>query len=100
MVETLKKFAFKKLIESPELKLAEYKGKDIVHKIFETITKEKDGHMLLPGDYRKLFLGFENNETERKRAVCDFIAGMTDKYAIEFYNRLFGNGSETVFKAV
>jgi len=28
-------------------------------------------------------------ESDRARAVCDFVAGMTDRYALELYNRIF-----------
>ena len=28
-------------------------------------------------------------ESDRARSVCDFIAGMTDRYALELYNRIF-----------
>jgi dGTPase len=28
-------------------------------------------------------------EKDRLRAVCDFIAGMTDRYALELYNKVF-----------
>ena len=33
--------------------------------------------------------------TARKRVICDFLAGMTDSYALRFYSRLFvpGEGS-------
>ena len=29
------------------------------------------------------------NKTQRARAVCDYIAGMTDRYAIEVHRKLF-----------
>ena len=31
----------------------------------------------------------EGSELDRARAVCDYIAGMTDRYAIEEHKRLF-----------
>lgn len=30
-----------------------------------------------------------HNEEDRARAVCDFVAGMTDHYSLELYNRIF-----------
>jgi len=42
---------------------------------------------LLPEDWRE---GLENmNEPRYARHVCDFIAGMTDRYALESHKRLF-----------
>ena len=32
----------------------------------------------------------EGGDTQRARAVCDYIAGMTDRYALEEHGRLFG----------
>jgi dGTPase len=34
---------------------------------------------------------------EKRRVICDFIAGMTDRYAVQFYGRLFGTNPESVF---
>jgi dGTPase len=36
---------------------------------------------------------------ERKRLICDFIAGMTDRYAVEFYARLKESGA-SIFKPI
>ncbi len=33
------------------------------------------------------------------RVICDFVAGMTDRYAAEFYERLYG-GNQTIFKPI
>jgi dGTPase len=30
-----------------------------------------------------------STEPERARAVCDFVAGMTDRYALDLYHRIF-----------
>lgn len=37
-------------------------------------------------------------ELWHKRVICDFIAGMTDRYAMEFYGRLFSENPQTIFK--
>jgi dGTPase len=51
---------------------------------------------LLPEDYRLLFEAFSGSA--KKRVICDFIAGMTDRYAIEFYSRLYGAVGTTIYK--
>ncbi len=82
-------------ITSPRLKIAEYRGKEIVTKIFTTLNEDK-GDELLPIDVQEVYLAAD--EKYRKRIICDFVASMTDKYAIEFYGRLTSENPETIFK--
>ena len=39
-------------------------------------------------------------EPMRARRIADFIAGMTDRYAVEFYSRLHSENGQTIFKPV
>jgi dGTPase len=94
-MEILKNITFEAVIRSSGMQVIEYRGKDIVKSLFRAIIKDTDGR-LLPEDFRSLFRA--GSEQARQRAVCDFIAGMTDRYAMEFYNRLFGTNPATVFK--
>jgi dGTPase len=95
-VEILKRFTYQVQILSPKLKIAEFRGKDIVKKVFEALNGP-NGHELLPKDYRELY---HEAKDDRKRIICDFIAGMTDKYLIEFYGRLTSERPETIFKPI
>jgi dGTPase len=95
LVEILKTFTFMSQITSPRLKIAEYRGKEIVTKIFTTLVEGKN-YELLPSDVQSVYLAA--NEKYRRRIICDFIACMTDKYAIEFYGRLTSENPETIFK--
>ena len=95
-VEVLKHLTYELVIQSPRLKTVEYRGSRIVEEIFGALT-EPDGNLLLPDDYRD-FIANNTNESERDRAVCDFIAGMTDRYAVEFYGRLKSESAQTIFK--
>lgn len=98
-VEVLKTFTFESQILSPKLKIVEFRGREIVHKIFTTLVdEEKKGYELLPDDCRELYEAVDINE--RRRVICDFVAGMTDKYAIEFYGRLTSEMPETIFKPI
>jgi dGTPase len=94
-VEVLKRFNYVSLIMSPRLKIAEFRGGEIVQTIFDTLAK-KDGHRLLPDDFQRAFERIA--EDHRKRVICDFIAGMTDRYALEFYGRLRSENPQTIFK--
>lgn len=93
-VEVLKNYTFQSLIMSPMLKVAEYRGKDIVKRIFHALTEHK-GHLLMPDDFRAFYQQVAC-PLEKRRVVCDFIAGMTDRYAVKFYNRLFGTTPESI----
>ncbi|HTF03368.1 MAG TPA: dNTP triphosphohydrolase [Bacteroidia bacterium] len=94
-LEVLKTFTYEMQICSPKLKIVEYRGKEIVRKIFETLSND-GGHELLPPDFRELYES--TSKKQRNRVICDFIAGMTDRYAIEFYGRLTSENPETIFK--
>ncbi|MBR1362892.1 dNTP triphosphohydrolase [Bradyrhizobium ottawaense] len=94
-VEVLKNITFHAIIRSPSLQVVEYRGKDIVKSIFSAL-KNEDGDRLLPDDFRAVCKGA--SETLRMRSICDFIAGMTDRYAFEFYGRLYGTTHLTVHK--
>lgn len=96
-VEVLKRFNYVSLIMSPRLKVAEFRGGDIVKTIFDTLAdNDKDGNRLLPDDFQRVFERIEGHQ--RKRVISDFIAGMTDRYALEFYGRLRSENPQTIFK--
>ena len=91
LIEFLKRFIYKKIINSPKVKIAEHRGADIVKTLFKDISKNTK---LLPKDYKLLY----ENAKQDKRIICDFIAGMTDRYALEFYGRLYSENPESMFK--
>lgn len=97
-VELLKQLTYEMVIKSPELKTVEYRGYDIVKSIFKSLSKSS-GELLLPDDHRQRVVE-ASDELERDRAICDFVAGMTDRYAIEFYGRLQSEAAQTIFKPV
>lgn len=97
-VEVLKRYTYYSVIESPRLKIAEFRGYDIIKEIFETLSNDnRTGYALLPEDFRQLYMGF-SDQALKKRVICDFIAGMTDRYAVEFYARLKSESPQTIFK--
>jgi dGTPase len=94
IVETLKAYSVQQLIESPMLKLAERQGQEILKKIFEELTKNGN---LLPEDWREIYNSVDNPNW-RDRVVCDYIAGMTDRYCVEMYARITGVHPMTIWK--
>ena len=96
-VETLKRVAYLAIVQSPRLQVAEYRGSEIIQDLFAALSTGS-GHKLLPLDYKELFRRFEGNSGAKHRLICDFIAGMTDAYAIEFYTRLKSENARMLFK--
>ena len=120
-VEVLKHYNYESVISSSQLRISEFRGQEIIDLIFDAIADQfrdipdnfnlfsdnfesirddqKKGASLLPQDCRRLFDAFKA-PSDKKRVVCDFIAGMTDKYAIEFYARLTSENPQTIFKPI
>ncbi len=95
-IAILKHFTFEATILAPRLRVATRRGGDIVKQIFSALIAD-GGHELLPVDFRANYVRLEKIE-DKRRVVCDFIAGMTDRYAIEFYGRLMSERPESIFK--
>lgn len=93
-VSALKHLIYVLLIQSPRFKLVEYRGTRIVSTIFDALADNPD---LLPEDVRERYEQAAT-ESQELRVICDFIAGMTDRYAVEFYARLTSDDFHTMFK--
>jgi dGTPase len=99
MVEILKNYVYEATIFSARVKVTEFRGYSLVSSIFEALSGPK-GYLLMPDDIRRLHGRYEANATARMRIVCDFIAGMTDNYALEFYGRLSAGNPQSIFKPI
>lgn len=99
-VEVLKQYTFVAAIYTARVKMGEYRGSDLVGDIFDALMRDK-GDLLMPADVRARFLDVDKKEQGvRARIVCDFVAGMTDRYAMEFWARLKSDGAESMFKPI
>ncbi|ESZ25411.1 hypothetical protein X733_31170 [Mesorhizobium sp. L2C067A000] len=96
--EVLKQYTYEAAIYAPRVKLGEYRGYDVVTDLFEALMADK-GDILMPEDVRERF-NKADNITGRAREVCDFVAGMTDRYSIEFWARLKSDSAESMFKPI
>ena len=81
--DTLKKFLFENLYRHYKVMRMTNKARRIVRDLFSTFIQEP---RLLPPDYRR------DNDLAQARAIADYIAGMTDRYAIREHQRLFQMG--------
>lgn len=100
-VAVLKTISFKTQILSPRLQAQEHRGKRIVKEIFEFLQPIKDNDKapaLLPDDYKLIYEQKPGDEQHQYRTICDYIACMTDRYAIEFHGRIKSENPSSIFK--
>ena len=79
--DELRAFLFERVYHNPIAKSEEAKAKELLMRLFEYYVKNPDK---MPALYRNRC---EPDGTER--CACDFISGMTDRYAIEVYSELY-----------
>ncbi|MGQ9860383.1 MAG: deoxyguanosinetriphosphate triphosphohydrolase [Thiobacillaceae bacterium] len=77
---TLKRFLFDNLYRHYRVVRMSEKARRVVRELFAAFTSEP---RLLPPEYQ------DRAADGLERAVCDYIAGMTDRYAIREHRRLF-----------
>jgi dGTPase len=81
---SIKAFLFPKLYKHPRLMSVRHDAETIVRDLFGRLTRQP---ALLPEDWRHDLAGAP--EAKLARRVADYIAGMTDRYAITEHRRLF-----------
>ncbi len=80
-LKDLRSFMFERVYRNPVAKGQESKAKDMLKRMFEYYVNNPDK---LPEDFQPQ-LSFDGME----RTVCDYIAGMTDKYAVDKFTEIF-----------
>ena len=97
-VEVLKHIVYESQILSPKVQIIAFRAEEIIGNIFDALSNEKrKGYTLLPEDFRTIYEAVKGSK-DKKRVICDFIASMTDRYALEFYGRLTSENPQTIFK--
>lgn len=95
-LEIIKKLVINKVIKSAEVQMLEYKGQQIIMRIFEALSS--DPGRLLPESAKKQWqIAAENGTAHQMRAISDFISGMTDDFATRIYQSLFVADSGSIF---
>ncbi len=79
--DELREFMFRRVYLAERALSEEIKADRMITALFSCLMED---HFVLPDDVRA-FAGKHG----RMRAVCDFIAGMTDRYATAYFERLF-----------
>jgi len=77
----LRQYMFDKVYIKSEAKVEEVKAIDMVKYLYEYFLKNPDK---LPVTYLELMERFETEQV-----ICDYIANMTDRYAVAAFEKLF-----------
>ena len=80
-LKDLRSFMFENVYRNPVAKGEESKAKDMLTRMFDYYIHHPEA---LPEDFQPQ-LSFDGME----RTVCDYIAGMTDNYAVDKFNEIF-----------
>ena len=80
-LKDLRAFMFEKVYRNPIAKGEEHKAQDLLARLFEYYIARPEA---MPEDFQPQ-LTFDGLE----RTVCDYIAGMTDNYAVDKFNEIF-----------
>ena len=75
--EEIKYFLRTRMYENKNVLVKNNKGKKIIKKLFDRINNNP-----------KKYLSKGQLKLNKHRAVADFISGMTDRYAINLYNKI------------
>lgn len=81
LYDQLRAFMFEAVYTNPEAKGEEGKAKEVVRRLYEYYARRDHE---LPAEYRVIA-----EQTDLHRAVCDYISGMSDRYCVALYEKLF-----------
>ena len=81
-MKKIREFMFERVYTNPAAKSEEKKAEAMIKTLFAHYSLHVDE---LPDDYRDLM----GRGEEKERVICDFLAGMTDRYAINLYEELY-----------
>lgn len=80
------------VFRSPQIHQVEFKGNKMIESVFNVLIENyvdyKKETKLLP-DFNDRLIRSEKNRDKKIRLICDYIAGMTDSFAMRNFKRLF-----------
>jgi dGTPase len=79
----LKRFLFERMYRHYRVNRMSSKARRVVHELFQLFTAEPE---CLPGEWRAMT---GSGSAETARIVADYLAGMTDRFALDEHRRLF-----------
>lgn len=100
----LKHFIYLTITTTSKIQIVDYRGEEIVTEIFKTVYRHTN---LLPDDMKDILDSQPDPDgcnvdgilnPRQLRCICDYVASMTNRYAIEFYARLKSENHHSIFK--
>ena len=82
-MKNLRRWMFENVYKNPAAKSEEYKAQQLIVRLYEYYMKHPEE---LPEEFMVMM---EERGEKRERVVCDYIAGMSDSYAIDKFEELF-----------
>ena len=77
----MRDFMFRHVYQNPRAKGEERKGQWVLTQLYRHFSENADD---LPTDYMQIAL-----QEGAERAACDYVAGMTDRFAVDVFARLY-----------
>ena len=81
--DKLRRFMFENVYFNIKAKSEDDKAEYIITELYNYYFKHMDK---LPLEYQR---GYENNQSSKEDRICDYIAGMTDRYVVNIFSNLF-----------
>ncbi len=95
LLDLLQEVVAERVINLQSVQTLEYRGRYMIIRLFEALSSSPT--QLLPESFAQKYL-IAPSKVERRRVICDYVAGMTDSYATRMYQRLFVPGEGSVFE--
>ena len=102
--ELYKRIMYEIVFLSTRVKQLEYKGDSMLERLFEALlnnyTKKGGNPQRLVSPKLETRLKATDDDSEKARLLCDYLAGMTDSFAIKTFRRLFDPGFGSILDIV
>ena len=86
-LKIIREFLFHRMYRAPEVVAVRERVTGVVHDLFPFFMANPE---VLPKQWRKDVEDIAEDETALARIVCDYISGMTDRFALQEHARLMG----------
>ena len=81
-MKDIRKFMFENVYTNPIAKSEESKAEELVERLY-------DYYFTHPEKLPRQYIDLMNNGEERARVACDYVASMSDRYAIDIFDEIF-----------
>jgi len=85
--KAIKGFLYPHMYRHPKVMKVRIEAAEVVRRIARAFLADP---ALMPGEWAAGAQAIRGDETRTARLICDYIAGMTDRYALIEHQRLFG----------